>query len=232
VLSVQAALRDHLQFLRRDRADDARVRPGARYGNVNDSAALKVNTSEIGGSSCPFFVLCNRLRLPNLSQVGIIWPNSFSAEAGHVLIMDGVTVATALLHAPDLMRELCCACSAILCCRLSPIQKALIVRLVKNQKHEGVSATEMLGACVFFESKMCIVCAGSAHVQYVESEIDFLLILYRSRCFKIFGFVHNDRVTLAIGDGANDVAMIREAHVGVVRSLCSELTVLWRSSGF
>jgi hypothetical protein len=175
VLSVQAALRDHLQFLRRDRADDARVRPGARYGNVNDSAALKVNTSEIGGSSCPFFVLCNRLRLPNLSQVGIIWPNSFSAEAGHVLIMDGVTVATALLHAPDLMRELCCACSAILCCRLSPIQKALIVRLVKNQKHEGVSATEMLGACVFFESKMCIVCAGSAHVQDVESEIDFFI---------------------------------------------------------
>eukprot|EP00048_Salpingoeca_helianthica_P015043 m.224745 g.224745 ORF g.224745 m.224745 type:complete len:1261 (-) comp16540_c0_seq1:52-3834(-) len=139
--SCLAALQDHQRFLRRDRADDARVRPGARYGAVNDSTPLKV---------------------------GIIWPNNFSEKCGHVLIMDGVSVATALIHAPDLMRELCCACSAILCCRLSPIQKAHVVRLIKNQKHDGV-----------------------------------------------FGFVHNDHVTLAIGDGANDVAMIREAHVGV-----------------
>ena len=49
-------------------------------------------------------------------------------------------------------------CNSVICCRVTPLQKALVVDLVKK---------------------------------------------------------HKKAVTLAIGDGANDVAMIQEAHVGV-----------------
>ena len=59
-------------------------------------------------------------------------------------------------------------CTAVLCCRLSPIQKARVVRLVKNGPVDDVKDLT----------------------------------------------IHHP-ITLAIGDGANDVAMIKEAHVGV-----------------
>ncbi|KAI8906959.1 hypothetical protein EDD86DRAFT_210177 [Gorgonomyces haynaldii] len=75
------------------------------------------------------------------------------------LIIDGES----LRHALDgenagFLLELGCRCRAVICCRVSPLQKAMVVRLVKNG----------LGA-------MC----------------------------------------LAIGDGANDVSMIREADIGI-----------------
>uniref|UniRef100_A0A9J7Z6A3 Phospholipid-transporting ATPase n=1 Tax=Cyprinus carpio carpio TaxID=630221 RepID=A0A9J7Z6A3_CYPCA len=54
--------------------------------------------------------------------------------------------------------ETACACRAVICCRVTPLQKALVVELVKR---------------------------------------------------------HKKAVTLAIGDGANDVSMIKTAHIGV-----------------
>ena len=50
-------------------------------------------------------------------------------------------------------------CEAVICCRVSPGQKADVVRLIKSDDEEVI--------------------------------------------------------TLAIGDGANDVSMIREAHIGI-----------------
>ena len=75
------------------------------------------------------------------------------------LIIDG----KALRHALDpevekLFLELATLCRSVICCRVSPLQKALVVKLVKNNM---------------------------------------------------------DAITLAIGDGANDVSMIQAAHVGV-----------------
>uniref|UniRef100_A0AAR2LR36 Phospholipid-transporting ATPase n=1 Tax=Pygocentrus nattereri TaxID=42514 RepID=A0AAR2LR36_PYGNA len=54
--------------------------------------------------------------------------------------------------------ETACACRAVICCRVTPLQKAMVVELVKR---------------------------------------------------------HKNAVTLAIGDGANDVSMIKTAHIGV-----------------
>ncbi|XP_025199207.1 phospholipid-transporting ATPase ID isoform X2 [Melanaphis sacchari] len=54
--------------------------------------------------------------------------------------------------------ELCTKCKAVICCRVTPLQKAMVVHLIKKYKNA---------------------------------------------------------VTLAIGDGANDVSMIKEAHIGV-----------------
>jgi phospholipid-translocating ATPase len=77
----------------------------------------------------------------------------------HALIIDGDTLKLAL-H--ETMKQkfllLCKQCKSVLCCRVSPSQKAAVVEMVKT----GL-----------------------------------------------------DCLTLAIGDGANDVAMIQEAHVGV-----------------
>ena len=75
------------------------------------------------------------------------------------LIVDGKTLKYAL--SCDLRREfldLCISCKVVICCRVSPIQKAEMVDLVT---------------------------------------------------------ISTKSVTLAIGDGANDVAMIQKANVGV-----------------
>ena len=76
------------------------------------------------------------------------------------LIIDGKTLNFALEEdVRETFLELAMLCKAVVCCRVSPLQKALVVKLVKDNV------------------------AGS--------------------------------VTLAIGDGANDVSMIQAAHIGV-----------------
>lgn len=59
----------------------------------------------------------------------------------------------------DAFLDLCQLCDSVLCCRLSPLQKAEVVRAMKNRDHAPT--------------------------------------------------------TLAVGDGANDVGMIQEAHIGI-----------------
>ena len=75
------------------------------------------------------------------------------------VVVDGKTLAFALDHSlrKDFL-DLCCSCQSVICCRVSPIQKAEMVELVQEN-------------------------TGS--------------------------------ISLAIGDGANDVAMIQKADVGV-----------------
>lgn len=76
------------------------------------------------------------------------------------LVIDGRTLEFALEKDIQLLLlELATMCKAVVCCRVSPLQKALVVKLVKKNV------------------------SGS--------------------------------ITLAIGDGANDVSMIQAAHVGV-----------------
>ncbi|NWH96170.1 AT11C ATPase, partial [Aegithalos caudatus] len=83
------------------------------------------------------------------------------------LIIDGPTLSLILNPSQDsgssnyknIFLQICLKCTAVLCCRMAPLQKAQIVQMVKNTK-------------------------GSP-------------------------------ITLSIGDGANDVSMILEAHVGI-----------------
>lgn len=77
----------------------------------------------------------------------------------YAMLIDGSSLALALVHTPEKFRDLALKCHAVLCCRLSPLQKCEVVHLVKTS-----------------DGKM---------------------------------------VTAAIGDGANDVSMIQEAHVGL-----------------
>ncbi|XP_027702210.1 phospholipid-transporting ATPase IG isoform X2 [Vombatus ursinus] len=83
------------------------------------------------------------------------------------LIIDGSTLSLILNSTQEststnyksIFMQICIKCTAVLCCRMAPLQKAQIVKMVKNIK-------------------------GSP-------------------------------ITLSIGDGANDVSMILESHVGI-----------------
>ncbi|XP_065308514.1 phospholipid-transporting ATPase ID isoform X1 [Dermacentor albipictus] len=78
---------------------------------------------------------------------------------GFALIVNGHSLVHALEEDMELLfLEVASRCKAVICCRVTPLQKALVVDLVKK---------------------------------------------------------HKRAVTLAIGDGANDVSMIKMAHIGV-----------------
>ncbi|XP_073531083.1 phospholipid-transporting ATPase IF isoform X1 [Phyllobates terribilis] len=77
----------------------------------------------------------------------------------HGLVVDGASLSLALREHEKLFMEVSKNCSAVLCCRMAPLQKAKVVRLLKISPEKPI--------------------------------------------------------TLAVGDGANDVSMIQEAHVGI-----------------
>ncbi|KAI1392437.1 phospholipid-translocating P-type ATPase [Hypoxylon trugodes] len=130
---------------------------------------LKVLEDESGGTSDEAFMSLVEQELDkNLKTFGITGGNEDLAEARknheppaptHALVIDGFTLRWVL---NDSLKQkfllLCKQCASVLCCRVSPAQKASVVSMVKN----GL-----------------------------------------------------DVMTLSIGDGANDVAMIQEADVGV-----------------
>ncbi|XP_011617455.2 probable phospholipid-transporting ATPase IH isoform X2 [Takifugu rubripes] len=107
-----------------------------------------------------------------LRQHGNMARDNFSGLSGdctdYGLIIDGATLSAVMRPSPEdsnsgnykeIFLEICRNCSAVLCCRMAPLQKAQIVKLIKASKEHPI--------------------------------------------------------TLAIGDGANDVSMILEAHVGI-----------------
>ncbi|XP_042707062.2 phospholipid-transporting ATPase IG isoform X7 [Chrysemys picta bellii] len=92
---------------------------------------------------------------------------SWTVSQEYGLIIDGSTLSLIFNPSQDssssnyksIFLQICLKCTAVLCCRMAPLQKAQIVRMVKNTK--------------------------------------------------------GNPITLSIGDGANDVSMILEAHVGI-----------------
>ncbi|EGD82884.1 hypothetical protein PTSG_12035 [Salpingoeca rosetta] len=137
------------------------------------------------------------------------------------LILDDVTLAVALKHHASLFRALSMRCRAVLCCRLSPAQKAAVVRLVKTGA--VVMGDDMsLGTNLHASNSgngtgngngnggertagaAAAAASGSGGVGVGDDSDSFSPPAVAAA-----------PITLAIGDGANDVAMIREAHIGV-----------------
>ncbi|KAL1937625.1 hypothetical protein VTO73DRAFT_13011 [Trametes versicolor] len=96
----------------------------------------------------------------NTGASSLVGHNNGDRPGGFVLVIDGAALTYALSDEKHkhLLLKLAMQCEGVICCRVSPLQKALVVTLVKD----GVGA-----------------------------------------------------MTLAIGDGANDVSMIQAADVGV-----------------
>lgn len=104
-------------------------------------------------------IIINETSLDAVRETVLVHLNSIDASGHYALVIDGQALRHALT--PDVKADflqLCIACKAVICCRVSPMQKAEVVDMVST---------------------------------------------------------HTNSVTLAIGDGANDVAMIQKAHVGV-----------------
>ncbi|PCH37630.1 phospholipid-translocating P-type ATPase [Wolfiporia cocos MD-104 SS10] len=100
------------------------------------------------------------LQRVNTAVSDLVGHNNGERPGGFVLVIDGSALTMALSddRHKSLLLQLAMQCEGVICCRVSPLQKALVVKLVKDG----------LGA-----------------------------------------------MTLAIGDGANDVSMIQAADVGV-----------------
>ena len=80
-----------------------------------------------------------------------------SGSIGYTVIVRGSTLHHALLHHRKAFASVCLSADAVICCRVTPKQKAQLVKVVRDAGH----------------------------------------------------------MTLAVGDGGNDVVMIQEAHIGV-----------------
>ncbi|KAL4220158.1 putative phospholipid-transporting ATPase IF [Mactra antiquata] len=56
------------------------------------------------------------------------------------LVIDGISLSYCLQEYTNILTELCLKCSAVLCCRMSPLQKAEVVKMIKNSKDRPVTA--------------------------------------------------------------------------------------------
>ncbi len=61
--------------------------------------------------------------------------NEFLVKTNTVLVIDGVSLANALANCPDFFYTAATEAPAVICCRVSPTQKAIITSGVK--KHTG-----------------------------------------------------------------------------------------------
>ena len=96
-----------------------------------------------------------------------------------------------------LFYEISSRCNSVLCCRVSPIQKAKMVHLI--QRFTKLQQKK-----------------GSNYYKYInQKEADEPIQNKKERKGNAMSPLKDSVITLAIGDGANDVNMITSAHVGV-----------------
>lgn len=127
-----------------------------------DGAFERRNSSRFSLSSRPSFQrqASHTRSRSSISNTSLVGKDNGQRTGGYALVIDGNALSHALCEdfSKDLLLSISTQCKSVICCRVSPLQKALIVKLIKDG----------LGV-----------------------------------------------ITLAIGDGANDVSMIQAAHVGI-----------------
>ncbi|KAJ1927112.1 drs2 neo1 protein, partial [Linderina macrospora] len=120
--------------------------------------------------------------------------SKLSASASLAVVVDGETLAE-LEKYPELLHmflSLGTLCDAVVCSRVSPAQKALVVH------------------------NMRVRCEGGSGSQGGEDQQSKKRAKSRNPLSNLLRHNNDDfMVTLAIGDGGNDIAMIQEAHVGI-----------------
>ncbi|WWC62655.1 uncharacterized protein I303_105252 [Kwoniella dejecticola CBS 10117] len=131
---------------------------------TNDMEVMIISADSADGARAQIEAGLNKIASvigppPTTPASGKIFNPGMNSSATFAVVIDGESLRYALQPSlKGLFLSLGTQCSAVICCRVSPSQKALTVRLVK----EGCNA-----------------------------------------------------MTLSIGDGANDVAMIQEANIGI-----------------
>lgn len=86
----------------------------------------------------------------------LVGPNNGYRPGGFVLVIDGGALDVALFDKKhkDLLLRLAMLCEGVICCRVSPLQKALVVKLVKDGLHamtlaigDGANDVSMIQVC-------------------------------------------------------------------------------------
>ena len=115
-----------------------------------------------------------------------------------VISSDELNILSLNYELEILFYELSSRCNSVLCCRVSPIQKAKMVHLI--QRFTKLQQKK-----------------GSNYYKYINQKDDNLEISKnkKDKQNKAMSPLKDSVITLAIGDGANDVNMITSAHVGV-----------------
>ena len=128
--------------------------------------------------------------------------NNIKPKFALVISSDELNILSLNYELEILFYELSSRCNSVLCCRVSPIQKAKMVHLVqrftKLQEKKGSNYYKYLS-----EKQN----EYNNNTQLIENR--------RDRDNKPMSPLKDSVITLAIGDGANDVNMITSAHVGV-----------------
>lgn len=121
------------------------------FSHENVSGAVDSNEAPLSNSKAGTAKTGNNSNIENA-----LGPNQTELCGGFALVVNGHSLVQALLPTMELLfLEVASRCKAVICCRVTPLQKALVVDLVKR---------------------------------------------------------HKNAVTLAIGDGANDVSMIKSKY--------------------
>lgn len=130
---------------------------GALEGFFGDDTLTRQPTHSLGHT---FTRQSTQLQRVNTGAASLVGEDNGHRPGGFSLVIDGSALSQCFddEDTADLLLALAVKCNTVICCRVSPLQKAQIVSLIKDN----------LGV-----------------------------------------------MTLAIGDGANDVSMIQTAHVGV-----------------
>ena len=152
---------------------------------------------------------------------------SISAEARRCeLVVDGATLALVFGNAERerMLAKLSSKCSSVVVCRSSPKQKAAVVNLVKKyQMHQSVYAPRDCPSC-----RSCFMRDGGAKSRSDAEEVGDVDDAAESSVVNLdhtrttpatmhrrHQYPYVSGKMLAIGDGANDVAMLQAADVGI-----------------
>jgi phospholipid-translocating ATPase len=74
----------------------------------------------------------SNLRSMSIGADSILSMPTTSRPGGYALVIDGVALKHALEKWRPLLLSLACKCKGVICCRVSPLQKAEVVKLVKH----------------------------------------------------------------------------------------------------
>ncbi len=133
-----------------------------------------------------------------------------SKSSSYAIVINGSSLKFAVELYPGEFLRLAAVCHSVVCCRVTPLQKAEVVKLVKVWKVGCV-------ACVRVHV-LVLVCHASGSDASLGGVLSHCQIFAHVSCIIFSRARVQDKlnaVCLAVGDGANDVAMIQAAHIGV-----------------
>ena len=161
-----------------------------RFNNIVDSLNIKSN---IKIEKLTSKEINNKTNIHNQNKISLNKNEKKKTKFALIISSNELDIISLNYELEILFYELASRCNSVLCCRVSPIQKAkmvhLIQRFTKLQQHKG----------------------ANYYKYFNQQDINHLI----NNKNKIKGPLKDSITTLAIGDGANDVNMITSAHIGV-----------------